>query len=85
MLIQKTHFEQVPLEVVRRILKAQIRREVSAQHVQAIGQNTADEISLEMRDQPIADPALSIRRRYSRNAVSHSQKIPRHFQRKNRL
>ena len=48
MLIQKTHFEQVPLVVVRKIVKQQTRREVSAQHVQAIGRNTADEIPLEV-------------------------------------
>jgi len=79
MLIQKTHFEQVPLEVVRKILKEQIRRERSAQRNQAIGRNAGDEISLEVRDQPVAEPAPSFRRRYSSNAEVHSQKIRRRF------
>jgi hypothetical protein len=83
MLIQKTHFEQVPLEVVRKILKEQILREVSTRHVQAIDRNTADEIPLEVRDQPVAEPAPSFSRRYSSNAEAQSQKIPRRFQRGN--
>jgi len=85
MLIQKTHFEQVPLEVVRKMLREQIRREGSAQYDRPIGRNTADEIPLQVPDQSIADPAPSFRRRYSSNGEAQQQKIPRNLQRKNWL
>jgi hypothetical protein len=83
MLIQKIHFEQIPLETVRKMVEEQIRQEVPAQYDQAIGRNSADEIPLEVRDQPIAEPAPSFSRRYSSNAEAQSQKIPRRFQRGN--
>jgi hypothetical protein len=47
MLEPKTHFEQVPLEIVRKIVEEQIRRETSAKQNQSPGKKTVEEEFLE--------------------------------------
>jgi hypothetical protein len=47
MLEPKTHFEQVPLEIVRKILEEQIRREATATQAQGIKKKTLEEELLE--------------------------------------
>jgi hypothetical protein len=41
MLIQKTHFKQVPLEFVRKLMEQQTRQETAAQRDQATGEDAA--------------------------------------------
>lgn len=47
MLEPRTHFEQVPLEIVRKILEEQIRREKVAQQDQSTKKKTLEEELLE--------------------------------------
>jgi cobalamin biosynthesis protein CobD/CbiB len=47
MLERKTHFEQVPLETVRKIVEEQVRRETSAKQKQGIDKKTVEEELLE--------------------------------------
>jgi hypothetical protein len=44
MLKPKTHFEQVPLETVRRIVEKQIRRETTAEQDQGTMQRTLEDL-----------------------------------------
>ena len=44
MLKPKTHFEQVPLEIVRKIVKEQIRRETTTEQDQGTMQRTLEDL-----------------------------------------
>ena len=51
MLMSKTHFEQVPLETVRKIVEEQIRREQAAEQARGTNQETQDEVLVETQQQ----------------------------------
>ena len=51
MLQPKTHFEQVPMEVVRKIVEEQIRREIETEHDQGIKKKTLEEDLLDAQEQ----------------------------------
>jgi len=54
MLQPKTHFEQVPIEVVRKIVEEQIRGEITTEQDRGIKKKTLEEDLLETQEQPIA-------------------------------
>jgi hypothetical protein len=56
MLEPKTHFEQVPMEVVRKIVEEQIRREITTEQDQGIKKKTLEEDLLETQEQSMAKP-----------------------------
>jgi len=49
----KTHFEQVPLEIVRKIVEEQIRRETANEQIQRTKKETVEEDILEAGGQSI--------------------------------
>jgi hypothetical protein len=51
MLQPKTHFEQVPMEVVRKIVEEQIRREIETEQDQGIKKKTLEEDLLDAEEQ----------------------------------
>lgn len=51
MLMSKTHFEQVPLELVRKIVEEQIRREQAAEQARGTKQETQEEVLVEAQEQ----------------------------------
>jgi hypothetical protein len=51
MLQPKTHFEQVPMEVVRKIVEEQIRREIETEQDQGIKKKTLEEDLLDAQEQ----------------------------------
>ena len=51
MLQPKTHFEQVPIEVVRKIVEEQIRREIETEQDQGIKKKTLEEDLLDAQEQ----------------------------------
>jgi hypothetical protein len=51
MLMSKTHFEQVPLELVRKIVEEQIRREQAAEQARGTKQETQEEVLVEEQEQ----------------------------------
>jgi hypothetical protein len=54
MLEPKTHFEQVPLEIVRKILEEQIRQETTNKQAQGAKKKTFDEDLLSVQEQSMA-------------------------------
>jgi hypothetical protein len=46
MLEAKTHFEQIPLEIVRKIVEEQVRKEVTIEDNQETGKKTPEEVIL---------------------------------------
>jgi hypothetical protein len=50
MLRLKTHFEQVPLETVRKIVAEQIRREQAAERARGTNQETQEEVLVETQE-----------------------------------
>ena len=55
MLRPKTHFEQVPLEIVRKTVEEQIRRETTAEQDQGSLRRTLEDLFGE-QEQPMARP-----------------------------
>ncbi len=51
MLRLKTHFEQVPLEVVRKIVEDQVRLEQAAEQARGTKQKAQEEVLLETQQQ----------------------------------
>ena len=51
MLMSKTHFEQVPLELVRKIVEEQILREQAAEQARGTKQETQEEVLVEAQEQ----------------------------------
>jgi hypothetical protein len=49
--MSKTHFEQVPLELVRKIVEEQIRREQAAEQARGTKQETQEEVLVEAQEQ----------------------------------
>jgi hypothetical protein len=56
MLEPKTHFEQVSLEVVRKIVEEQIRRDTTTERDQGTKKKTQGEDLLEAQEQSMARP-----------------------------
>jgi hypothetical protein len=56
MLEPKTHFEQVPMEAVRKIVEEQIRRETATEQDQGIKKKTLEEDLLGVQEQSMARP-----------------------------
>ena len=54
MLEPKTHFEQVPLEIVRKIVEEQIRRETTTEQNQGVKKKTLEEELLGAPEQLMA-------------------------------
>ena len=54
MLEPKTHFEQVPMEVVRKIVEEQIRREITTEQDQGSKKKTREDDLLKAQEQSIA-------------------------------
>jgi hypothetical protein len=54
MLEPKTHFEQVPIEVVRKIVEEQIRREITTEQDQGTKKITVEEDLLGAAEQSMA-------------------------------
>jgi len=54
MLEPRTHFEQVPLEIVRKIVEEQIQREKTAKQNQSTNKKTLEEELLEAQEQSMA-------------------------------
>jgi hypothetical protein len=54
MLEQRTHFEQIPLEIVRMIVEEQIRRETAAEEAQTTKKQTLKEDLLGTQEQSFA-------------------------------
>jgi hypothetical protein len=54
MLKLKTHFEQVPLEIVRKIVEEQIRRETTTEEDQGTKKKTLEEDLLGAQEQSVA-------------------------------
>jgi hypothetical protein len=55
----KTHFEQVPLEAVRKIVEEQLRTEAASEPYQGIDKETLSEVLLEAEGRSIAQPNTS--------------------------
>jgi hypothetical protein len=51
MLMSKTHFEQVPLELVRKIVEEQILREQAAEQARGTKQETQEKVLVEEQEQ----------------------------------
>jgi hypothetical protein len=49
--MSKTHFEQIPLEIVRKIVEEQIRREPAAEQAHGTKQETLEEVLVETHQQ----------------------------------
>jgi hypothetical protein len=64
MLQPKTHFEQVPMEVVRKIVEEQIRREIETEQDQGIKKQTLEEDLLDAQEQSMKRPPAFLRRSY---------------------
>jgi len=56
MLEPRTHFEQVPMEVVRKIVEEQLRRETATEQDQGIKKKTLEEDLLGAQEQSMARP-----------------------------
>jgi hypothetical protein len=54
MLKSKTHFEQVPLEIVRKIAEEQIQRETTTEQDQGAKKKTLEEMPLGTQERPTA-------------------------------
>ena len=54
MLHSKTHYEQVPMEIVQKILEEQIPLEPAIEQVQEIKKKALDEDLIEEPQQPVA-------------------------------
>ena len=54
MLEPRTHFEQVPLEIVRKIVAVQMQRELEAAQTQGSKEKTSEEGLLRLQEQSIA-------------------------------
>jgi hypothetical protein len=54
MLEPRTHFEQVSLEIVRKIIEEQIRRETTTEQDQGVKVKTLEENRLEAQEQSMA-------------------------------
>jgi hypothetical protein len=63
MLQPKTHFEQVPLEIVRKIVAEQIRRETATQQVQGTKAEALEEDLSGAQERPIVGPSYFLGRR----------------------
>ena len=57
----KTHFAQVPLEVVKKIVEEQVRMELASEPDQAIDKETLSEVLLESEGRSIAPPVTLAR------------------------
>jgi hypothetical protein len=51
MLMSKTHFEQVPLETVRKIIEEQMRREQASEPARGTKQEMQEEVLVETQQQ----------------------------------
>jgi hypothetical protein len=67
MLQPKTHFEQVSMEVVRKIVEEQIRREITTEQDQGSNGKTLEEDLLEAQEQSMARPVHFLMWRYRSN------------------
>ena len=52
----KTHFEQVPLEIVKKMVKEQALTDATSEPDQGIEEETLSEVLLEMETRSIATP-----------------------------
>ena len=50
----RTHFEQIPLEIVRKIVEEQMQREIAAERTQATKEKTLEEDLWGPKEQSIA-------------------------------
>ncbi|MGB6598860.1 MAG: hypothetical protein WBE70_17230, partial [Candidatus Acidiferrum sp.] len=57
----KTHFAQVPLEVVKKIVEEQVRMEPASEPHQGINKETLSEVLLESEGRSIAPPVTLAR------------------------
>ena len=64
MLEPKTHFEQVPLEIVRKIVEEQIRQETGAKQAQGTKKETLEEDLRGARERSMASSRTFLRRGY---------------------
>jgi hypothetical protein len=67
MLEPKTHYEQVPLEIVRKIVEEQIQLEINLEQTQESKELLLEGDLLEEQDQSIVRALTSIRRSYENN------------------
>jgi hypothetical protein len=58
----KTHFEQVPLEIVRKIVEEQARRETATEQDQGTKKKTMEEDLLGAQEQSMASSRIFLRR-----------------------
>ena len=54
MLEPRTHFEQIPLEMVRKIVEEQIEREIAAEQAQGTEERTSQEDPLWAQERSVA-------------------------------
>jgi hypothetical protein len=74
MLKTKTHFEQVPLETVRKIVEEQIRRERTTEQDQGTVPRTLEDL-FGAQEQTVARLRAFLRRRHRSNHESQQQEI----------
>jgi hypothetical protein len=85
MLKAKTHFEQVPLDTVRKMVEQQIRLEITIEQEQGTKNNTLAEDLLAVQEQSMARPCTFSREVIEAIHESAQQKLEEHIQKNGRI